>query len=131
MDAARFDLEAKAEGTFTEQELSSMFQALLAERFKFRAHFESRQLPVYALVLARPGQLGRTHSSYGQQQLHRRSFGRRTTVESQLAYSAGTLRRYPCLDGGWEKIGISALTMNTLRHSWAERRVARSSTVPA
>jgi bla regulator protein BlaR1 len=32
-----------------------MMQSLLADRFKFKAHFETRELPVYELVLAKGG----------------------------------------------------------------------------
>jgi uncharacterized protein (TIGR03435 family) len=35
-----------------------MLRTLLAERFKLRARLESRQIPVYALVVAREGRLG-------------------------------------------------------------------------
>jgi uncharacterized protein (TIGR03435 family) len=35
-----------------------MMQALLAVRFKLAIHFETRQLPVLALVLDKPGKLG-------------------------------------------------------------------------
>jgi len=33
-------------------------QSLLAERFKLRVHFETREVPVLALVLVKPGKLG-------------------------------------------------------------------------
>jgi uncharacterized protein (TIGR03435 family) len=42
-----------------------MMQALLADRFRLRVHFETRTEPVLALVLIRPGRLGpriRPHS---------------------------------------------------------------------
>jgi hypothetical protein len=35
-----------------------MMQSLLADRFKLAVHVESRQLPVYVLVLDKPGKLG-------------------------------------------------------------------------
>ena len=35
-----------------------MMQALLADRFKLAIHYETKQLPVYALVLDKPGKLG-------------------------------------------------------------------------
>jgi uncharacterized protein (TIGR03435 family) len=53
-----FDIEAKAEGNPTKDQMRLMMQSLLADRFKLAVHFETRQLPVYALVLEKPGQTG-------------------------------------------------------------------------
>lgn len=58
IDSERFDLEAKAEGNFSEDQLVLMAQSLLADRFKLKAHTETKQLPVYALVLASAGKTG-------------------------------------------------------------------------
>jgi uncharacterized protein (TIGR03435 family) len=55
----RFDIEAKAgDPDVTKDQMRLMMQSLLAERFGLKAHMETRQLPVLALVLARPGRLG-------------------------------------------------------------------------
>jgi uncharacterized protein (TIGR03435 family) len=60
----RFDITAKAEQDIapTTQKPSRhqlMLQSLLEERFNFKAHIETRDLPGYALVVARPdGKLG-------------------------------------------------------------------------
>jgi uncharacterized protein (TIGR03435 family) len=55
----RFDVEARAEGSPTEEQTWSMVRSLLADRFKLKVHEETRELPVYALVLARSdGTLG-------------------------------------------------------------------------
>jgi bla regulator protein blaR1 len=54
----RYDIEARASGNPTKDQFRLMMQALLAERFKLALHYETRQLPVYALVLNRPGKLG-------------------------------------------------------------------------
>ena len=61
LDSDRFDIEAKAagdavrgaEGTRRKQ---VMLQTLLEERFKLALHHETKELPVYALVLARRDQ---------------------------------------------------------------------------
>ena len=53
-----FDIEARAEGNPTKDQMRLMMQSLLADRFKLVFHRGSRQLPVYALVLARPGKTG-------------------------------------------------------------------------
>ena len=57
----RFDIEAKAagvSGTLSRDQMAPYLQALLADRFKLTAHRETRQRPVYALVLAKRGRVG-------------------------------------------------------------------------
>jgi uncharacterized protein (TIGR03435 family) len=54
----RFDIEARAEGNPTKDEYRAMMRSLLEERFKLVAHFETRQVPVYGVVEAKPGQVG-------------------------------------------------------------------------
>ena len=54
----RFDIMAHADGNPTKDQMRLMMQALLADRFKLTAHYEIRQVPVYELVLDKPGELG-------------------------------------------------------------------------
>jgi uncharacterized protein (TIGR03435 family) len=56
-DADRFDIDAKAEGdaTLTKAQAKQMFQALLADRFQLRIHRETKEMPVYALVVTKNG----------------------------------------------------------------------------
>jgi uncharacterized protein (TIGR03435 family) len=65
METARFDITAKAEGEIPRTALGSvgplqlMMQDLLEDRFKLRAHRETREQQVYALMRSRPdGPLG-------------------------------------------------------------------------
>jgi uncharacterized protein (TIGR03435 family) len=54
----RFDVRAKpADGTPPEQ-MRPMLKTLLADRFKLRMHTETRQIPIYAVTVAREGKLG-------------------------------------------------------------------------
>ncbi len=61
----RFDIIAKAPGDVPPVRPGSpdpilfMLRTLLAERFRMTVHTENREMPVYALVLAKPGTLGR------------------------------------------------------------------------
>ena len=61
MNTDRYDVTARAAaGNASEQQLRLMLRRLLADRFKLVATLETREIPTYALVLARPGQpLGR------------------------------------------------------------------------
>ncbi len=59
IDEDRFDITARGTGQFAQREAMVMLQALLAERFSLRTHPERREMPAYALVLARKdGALG-------------------------------------------------------------------------
>ena len=57
-----FDVEAKvseedapAFKKLTEEQRSAMFRSLMEDRFKLKAHAETRELPIYALVVAKGG----------------------------------------------------------------------------
>jgi uncharacterized protein (TIGR03435 family) len=57
----RFDIEAKIEGgaPMTPQVLQSVIRQILEERFALKTHRETRELPIYALMVARSdGRLG-------------------------------------------------------------------------
>lgn len=58
--SSKFDISAKApEGTKDTQALLPMMKTLLADRFKLKTHTETRELPIYALMVARSdGTLG-------------------------------------------------------------------------
>jgi uncharacterized protein (TIGR03435 family) len=66
LDSTRFDIEAKMDDSVADHlrtlardqrrlETQAMFQQLLANRFKLAVHWETRELPVYALIVARKG----------------------------------------------------------------------------
>jgi uncharacterized protein (TIGR03435 family) len=57
IDSEGFDIEAKAEGNISAAEMRLMEQTMLADRFGLIAHRETRQLPVYALVVSKAGTL--------------------------------------------------------------------------
>jgi uncharacterized protein (TIGR03435 family) len=54
----RFDIQARVAGNPTKDQFRMMVQALLADRFKLAIHYETKQLPVFGLVLEKPGKLG-------------------------------------------------------------------------
>ncbi len=55
----RFDIVAKAEGNPPPAQMQLMMRRLLADRFKLIVHTDTRELPIYALVVGRSdGKLG-------------------------------------------------------------------------
>jgi uncharacterized protein (TIGR03435 family) len=65
-NSERFDIEAKLDSATADrlhalpreqrkQQMKAMFQHLLADRFKLATHWETRTLPVYAMVIAKKG----------------------------------------------------------------------------
>ena len=58
VDHIPYDIEAKADGDPPREQMLLMLQAMLADRFKLAWHWETRQLPVYALVMIKPGKTG-------------------------------------------------------------------------
>lgn len=55
MNSDRYDVSARAAGNPSEEQLKLMLRRLLDERFKLIARRETREIPIYALVVAGPG----------------------------------------------------------------------------
>ncbi len=53
-----YDIEARAPGGATKDQMRLMMQSLLAERFKLEVHKETRQAAVFAMALEKVGTLG-------------------------------------------------------------------------
>ena len=47
-----FEIQARAPGNPTKDQMRLMMQALLAERFQLTIHFETHEVPVLAMTLA-------------------------------------------------------------------------------
>jgi uncharacterized protein (TIGR03435 family) len=58
VSADRFDITARSDGRPTKDQMRLMMQVLLADRFKLMVHRETRQAPVFAMVLRKPRQAG-------------------------------------------------------------------------
>lgn len=59
IESTRYDISAKPDHNPKEGELPLMLQALLADRFQLKIHHETKELPIYALVVAnKDGKLG-------------------------------------------------------------------------
>ncbi len=83
----RFDINATAGHAVSLAELRLMLRTLFEDRFQLKVHFETRQMPVYRMVLAKAGTLG--------SQLHRTSVD---CASEPLDPLRGTtpLESYPC-----------------------------------
>jgi uncharacterized protein (TIGR03435 family) len=55
LNDVRLDIAAKAAAPIDDQQLYLMLRTLLAERLSLKAHIEQKEMPVYALTLAKGG----------------------------------------------------------------------------
>jgi bla regulator protein BlaR1 len=55
VDTEHFDIEGKTASPVPRDQIMQMLQSLLADRFKVKVHRETRELPVYALTIAKNG----------------------------------------------------------------------------
>lgn len=53
-----FDIEARGPANATKDQMRLMMQALLEDRFKLAAHWQSQEVPAFLAVLAKPGKTG-------------------------------------------------------------------------
>src|SRR5438046_3165253 len=72
LNSERYNIEAKVDESVADRlhelsfdqrliEYRHMLQTLLKERFGLVFHWETKELPVYALVVTKSGQIGRAH----------------------------------------------------------------------
>jgi uncharacterized protein (TIGR03435 family) len=60
MDSEFYDIQAKADcsgGPIPREQMQLMIQSLLEDRFQLKAHHETRELPIYNLVVVKEGKL--------------------------------------------------------------------------
>jgi uncharacterized protein (TIGR03435 family) len=55
LDSDRYNVEARVERSYSIDDLHLMYQNLLADRFNLKFHIETKEGPVYALMLDTPG----------------------------------------------------------------------------
>jgi uncharacterized protein (TIGR03435 family) len=55
LNSDHYDVEARVDGTYTLDDLHIMYQHLLADRFNLKFHIETKEGPVYALMMDTPG----------------------------------------------------------------------------
>jgi uncharacterized protein (TIGR03435 family) len=55
INSDQYDIEAKAEGNPSQDQMRLMLQALLQDRFKLALHHDTKELPIYELTVAKGG----------------------------------------------------------------------------
>jgi uncharacterized protein (TIGR03435 family) len=65
LESQGFDMEAEASGPADLNQIRVMLQSLLDERFNLKFHRETRELPIYSLVLAKNKGSGLTEAANG------------------------------------------------------------------
>jgi uncharacterized protein (TIGR03435 family) len=58
VNQGRYDIEARAPGPATKDQMRLMMQSLLAERFNLKVHWETQEVPVLALVREKSARAG-------------------------------------------------------------------------
>jgi uncharacterized protein (TIGR03435 family) len=110
VDSDRFDIQMRGPQGAVESEAPRRLQSLLAERFALKAHREKRDVPIYALVLARAGK------SLGPR-LRRSQFTSETLRQQDAKLSRenpATFKPLECGLASGRRLGDCGTTMATL-----------------
>jgi uncharacterized protein (TIGR03435 family) len=93
LPAEYYDVDAKTEKAVSSDQMLLMLQALLADRFKLKLHWETKEMPVYALVLTKGGPKFRETETGGEgfPQGSRGSRGQTILQNAPLSYFAWSL----------------------------------------
>ena len=127
LDKARFDIAAKPpSGQDLQKKLDVMIQSMLADRFKLALHRETREMPVYGLVLAKNGLKLKPVEDTGHQSHHGKR-GQSIDEETSMARLAMELGRQvdrPVVD----MTGVNGVFNFTLNWTPEESQAAKQET---
>ena len=123
----RYDIEARAVGPATKDQMRLMMQTLLEDRFKLKAHWETRQAPVFALVEAKRGKMGPQLERHAASDDCARSDLPDTAsktagtapVLSALPIPCGWIAHLPASEDGAHRFGGRNVTLKMLAESMA------------
>jgi bla regulator protein BlaR1 len=99
MGSDQWDITAKADaaemtGPIRQEQLRAMLQALLADRFKLTFHQDSKEMPIYALVVGKGGpKLQKSEAAGNQQRMMRFGNGQLNANGVPAQFLADTLSR--------------------------------------
>src|ERR1700691_1847040 len=114
----RFDIEARAEGNPDKDQMRLMMRSLLADRFKLGIHYETREVPVFALALPKAGKTGPTlqphPEDYPCSTVPQAS---QSQVDGQFPVLCGGLFPLPPGAPGRQHIGARRVTMEFIANS--------------
>lgn len=105
MISERFDVEARADGNPAQDGVRLMVQSLLADRFKLTMHYETREKPVYDLILAKPGKLGTQLRLYSRDEQACVNTATAQTVADGFPASCGYRQSLPASQAGYSRDG--------------------------
>jgi uncharacterized protein (TIGR03435 family) len=110
-----YDIVARASGNPTKDKFRLMMQSLLAERFKLVLHYETKEMPVFALMLDKPGKLGpnlREHKENGVPCTTVSASGEtpEPTATDGFPVQCGVVVHFPGKKSGIASLGARALT---------------------
>ena len=95
LESDRFDISARAEGNHSRDEIMTMLQTLLAERFNLTLHREKKELPVYALLVGKNGPKVRATDGDGDTSMGPAAGGIGFQKISMIDFAARFLSRLP------------------------------------
>jgi len=97
VDSVRFEVQGKLAGTAGRQQLLLMLRPLLTDRFKLAFHRDTKELQVYALVVAKGAKLKLYQGAEGAP-LGMNRLGRNVTMASFASYLAHLGNDLPVID---------------------------------
>lgn len=109
----RFDIEARASSNPTKEQVHLMLRSLLADRFKFAMHYETRQGRFYNLVLVKPGKLGPNIRPFGNEPPCPTSPLSSPTIAGGFPSVCGVGRRLEPTRPGLVRTGFRNVSMQT------------------
>lgn len=116
LDSEVYAISARTETSSTPDQLKLMLRAVLAERFMLRVHYETREMPFYALVLGKNG-VKRDEAGGLGVDLSFDAHGRRLHLPdiASLAHRLSGLSNRPVFDlTGIDAVGVTLSLQSTL-----------------
>ena len=127
-DDERYDVNAKVTGTWTPEQMREMVRAMLTDRFGLVAHRETREMPIYSLVVASATSTGLRRSQVDQSacDARRAAIRRREPVPPPVPSAApicGSGRTIPGMITG---VGFSIESLSASLGRFVDRVVANN-----
>jgi uncharacterized protein (TIGR03435 family) len=123
--STRYDIQAFAQGNPTKDQMRLMMQSLLADRFRLAIHYETRQVPVFDLLVDQSGVLGPLLRRHPDDEPCPTTFrspaptAPPVTVDSRFPVTCGGLLRMPPSAQGSFRVGARNVPMELIASSMA------------